>query len=84
MRIASGRKPDYAVEVDDHRVEGLGRDREPQPVGDPAAVLVELGELGVLQILVELALGELDAAPGLGDDRQVRERRQGRAQALRR
>ena len=33
---------------------------EAEPVGDPPAALVELGELGVLQVLVELALGELD------------------------
>jgi hypothetical protein len=53
-----------------------------EPVGDSPAVLVELGELRVLEVLVELALRQLDAAPGLGDDREVREQRQRRAQSF--
>ena len=45
-------------------------------LGDPPPALVELGELGVPEVLVELPLRELDAAARLGDHRQVGEDRQ--------
>jgi len=45
-------------------------------------VLIELRELGVLEVLRELALRQLDLAPRLGDDRQVGEARQLGAEPL--
>ena len=66
-----GEIADLLVEVHDHRVEGLGVGLEPDGVGDRLPVLVELGKLGVLQILVELALAQLALAPRLGDIGEV-------------
>ena len=46
-----GQVADLLVEVDDHRVERLGRDARAHRRGDLRAVLVDLLEVGVLQIL---------------------------------
>ena len=59
------------VEIDDHRIEGVGLDGVADRLGDLPAVLDQLGEVAVLQILVELPLAQLVPAARLGHERQM-------------
>ena len=77
-----GQVADLLVEIDDDRVEGLGRDRQLHRGGDRGAVLVHLGEVRVLQVGVQLALGQLALGAGLGDVGEVGVRGQRDAQRL--
>ena len=60
-----------SIKVDDHRIEGVGRCLDADPLGDPRAVIGHLTEVWVFQILRELALRELRAASRLSHERQM-------------
>ena len=66
-----GQVADLLVEVDDDRVEGLGRGGKAQSLGDGRAVLVDVFEVFVVEVLLEIALAEFLLAARLGDDGQV-------------
>ena len=66
-----GQVADLAVKVDDHGVERVGRGFQTKPLGDLLAVLRDLGEVGVLEIFVELPLAQFVLAAWLGDVGQM-------------
>ncbi len=71
-----------AIEIDDDGIERLGRRRMADLGRDVERVVVEPLEVGLLQVLSDLAFAELVLAAGLRDIRQMRELRQPVAQAF--
>jgi hypothetical protein len=67
-----GQVTDLLVEVGDHWVEGGRTGRMSDRLGYLQAMLHELGEIAVLQVLVELAFAQLRPATRLGHKGQVR------------
>jgi hypothetical protein len=77
-----GEVTDVAVEIHDDGVERIGRHFTTDGVGNGHAVVVELFELRVLQVLGDLPFAELVLAPRLGHVRQMGVLRQLVAEAL--
>ena len=65
-----------AIEVHDDGIERFRRGRVTYLRRDVERVIVKALEVGLLQVLRDLALGQLVLAAGLGDVRQVSELRQ--------
>ena len=73
---------DFAVEIDNHGIERLGRRHVADAGRDLRALVVHPLEFQVLQVLRDLSLGELLRAAGLGHIRQVSVFRQRVAERL--
>ena len=59
------------VKIDNYRVERIGRDFQPEPLGDSLPVIVDLCEFAVLEIFFQLPFAELVLAARLGHERNV-------------